>query len=1153
MAIRSFESLAEDRGIDLSKSTDSEVKTQDYSTSRKMKTFDELLASKDVALNTNTTTTRPQKRGLFEWLSTGEYFGVGVLKQNMDAAQRLISDPTTGGKLKAAYELIGVPGWKVIPAGLKGVKEMTELKDVISEESGAKLTPGQELGSDLGQIFLDPTLYTSLGLSKLPGLGLKYGKKIPVLGKGIEKAADAIGEKFVFQYKAPLDYAKRAAERLVRIAGGQEAAEKMAKQLTRMPGKTFGKFGRKLTLDEQRTLGDIITGQITDADPVLVQIAEPAIQTLEKLGRDAVETGLMSMDTFLKRAGEYMPRLYRKHELTDRLAKFYSARNTKIVGNRFLERGELTKAEQLAKGVIEEAAYPVAKGIRDLTFDIETAKFFKWIGQSYAKTADNLADDEIENFVKLSDTKSLGDLAGKYVPRFVADDINKLITTTPDWLKGQDTLLKLWKTGKTVLNPGYHARNFVSNFILNDIGGVNIFTPRGAKAYSDALVEMKVGGKLLTEAKEGGLLGKTFYGVDLKDFIDPLDAKSTKGLVSWVGKTARYIAKKGGDFQGFNEDFSKLAHYVYQRNAGKGVDEAIASAKRALFDYGELTQFEEKVMKRIFPFYTFSRKSIPMLMQVAVDSPGRIGKYNQLKKAIEDLSPETEEERRWLPEWQRNAFNIRLPFKDKDGNSLYWDFTYTFPYGDLLGNATRDGMSGVFRQFALMANPFLKEAAEQGLGKDFYFDKDIEMMRNQKLFGTIPTDSRLAHAIRTFAPTIYTEVADKLIPALRGKTDYAGRAIDPFQIIGNMAGFKTQKFNLDKAKTSLPYDLGEQLAPIEENLNLIKNDKSITEEQRQSEFEYWNKKKQELLDQYPGVMPKRRLWIDGSREIKKLDVKESEKPTSGPRTPLPKGSTVNQETDQKKLENNKKTLVEIYKNIFTKEIPEKWSAFLSAPGKVMTAGIGLAAPVILTPAIYATFRKQGMSQEQAAIATIQTINDDQAINVGNAYAGDLVKEPVQQLAKSDAPIAAKALGIGALKTAELFSQIPAYQAIAALDWSSILGKGKDAPLDDKLLNSYKQQLNMQLEQARHKPEVAKLINEQLKSVKSINTLADETRAIIPKEQLTPDVEDAITNWANSYKMIYESLQSGVVDQSLLKEFANIHPETFVPFINKIKK
>lgn len=845
-------------------------------------------------------------RGLLDWLSVGENFGVGYIKNEFKSLQDLRTETTLTDKLKSLWSATSVPG---IIAGVKGIKEQAKLKDFLKEDMDLKLTRGQEFAADIAQIFVDPSLYASFGLSKLPVIGLKYAKKAPIVGKAITKGVDYLGEKFIFKYGAPIDYTKRAAERLMRIARGRGDAIDMAKKLSttqstrKILGLTFTKT-KKLSLEEQQTIGDIITGTMTNADPVLVQLAEPAIEVLEKLGKDAVESGLMTQAQFLKRAGKYMPRLYRKYETADRLSKFFS-KDIKLIGERFSPRAdtwaitykesldkfakpimkffdteeEMLKYEKMLKnqgmgkmivekmkpmsekirnemGEIKEAAYPVAKGIADLTYDIETAKFFKWIKLKYAKEF-----DETGNLVQLSDSKALGELSNQYVPKYIANDIEAIIEKSSSSMKTYTKLLNAWKVGKTILNPAYHGRNIISNLVLNTVNGVHLADPRALKAYAIASKELKHGGKYFDEAEKAGLLSKTFYNEELKDFIDPISEESIKGISSWIKNMARKSVDKAGEFQTFNEDFAKLAHFIFKRKRGVDIDTAVKEAKRAIFDYGEITNLEQKI-KKFIPFYTFSRKAYPRILQIAVDSPGKIGQFNQLINAVGSLSDETEEEQKWLAPWMRNKFMVRLPMKDKDNNSTYFDVTYILPWGDALAALNEGGIEGLGRNFTLMMTPFLKEVIEQGMGKDLYFDKEIELFRNQKLLGTIPIGNRYAHILRTFAPQIYSDVSEKLIPSLRGDVDYAGRDISFPQEVASMIGLKTVKVNLGKQKESMPYVVGEMVDEYDNLIYQAKKDKNSTEEERAKEIEKWTKKKNKILTKYKGIPYKKKLWID---------------------------------------------------------------------------------------------------------------------------------------------------------------------------------------------------------------------------------------------------------------------------------------------------
>lgn len=929
MAVRTIENYAKELGIEanINAPAQEELKGSSFQQRRGVRSLEEYATQLDIAPASPTQASgeaqSKKRRGLFELLTTGEYFGVGagdkVGKYGQDAVRQVLEGADPAERLAGALKLVAAPltfSVAGLKGGVQGVRDKQTLAGTVTGGNEEQLGTKSRFALDVGQIFFDPTMYFSLGGTKIAKGALVGAQKLPGIGKGIEKITDSIGERFVYQYKLPDEYKQRAAERLVRISRGQEAAEEMAKNLTKDPNKRFWQRGRKFTLEEQRVLGDIIAGEITNADPRLVSIAEPAIDALERLGKDAVETGLMTTDTFLERARKYMPRLYRDTQLGDNVAQGFASKNAKIKGDRFKMRADqyaveykesldrfakpimktfgqdkdayvkfveelrekglgkmitkrvepLTEAAMKEKGLIEEAAYPVAKGIRDLTADIETAKFFKFVNSRYAQTADDIGEFGVEGLTQLPDAKNLGELAGKWVPDRIAKDINVMIEPAATGAaKLYNRLLNTWKVGKTVLNPAYHGRNMLSNVILNDVNGVSIFDPRGAKAYGQAIKELKQGGQYYDEAREAGLLGKTFYGEDLKDFIDPLESyNAADNIGQWIMKGGRKTAQLGGNFQAMNEDIAKLAHFVYKRNRGESVESAVESANKALFDYSALTNVEKKIKKYI-PFYTFQRKAYPMLLGVAIDNPGRIGKYNQLKEAIENMSPESEDERNWLPEWMRDEFKVRLPMKDKDGNSIYFDATYIIPYGDVASNFTQDGLEGVARQFALMMTPILKEGIEQGLGKDLYFDKDIEMFRNQKAFGTFPVDARLGHAIRTFAPQIYTDFFEKLVPALQGDVDYAGREKGLLRTLGGMTGLKTESFDVEKAKESLPYELGKKLDDIEQNIYQTQKDKSLSPEDRERELQKWTKERQKVLDEYPGVQPKKRIWIDSER------------------------------------------------------------------------------------------------------------------------------------------------------------------------------------------------------------------------------------------------------------------------------------------------
>jgi len=64
-------------------------------------------------------------------------------------------------------------------------------------------------------------------------------------------------------------------------------------------------------------------------------------------------------------------------------------------------------------------------------------------------------------------------------------------------------------------------------------------------------------------------------------------------------------------------------------------DIASQEVKAALFDYQDLSRFERNVMKRVFPFYTWTRKNIPAQLKSLVKNPQRAEKLEIARQQFE--------------------------------------------------------------------------------------------------------------------------------------------------------------------------------------------------------------------------------------------------------------------------------------------------------------------------------------------------------------------------------------------------------------------------------------------------------------------------------------------------------------------------------------
>ena len=64
-------------------------------------------------------------------------------------------------------------------------------------------------------------------------------------------------------------------------------------------------------------------------------------------------------------------------------------------------------------------------------------------------------------------------------------------------------------------------------------------------------------------------------------------------------------------------------------------DIASQKVKESLFDYSDISLFEKNIMKRVLPFYTWTRKNIPAQLKVLVQNPERAAKVEIAKQQFE--------------------------------------------------------------------------------------------------------------------------------------------------------------------------------------------------------------------------------------------------------------------------------------------------------------------------------------------------------------------------------------------------------------------------------------------------------------------------------------------------------------------------------------
>jgi hypothetical protein len=211
------------------------------------------------------------------------------------------------------------------------------------------------------------------------------------------------------------------------------------------------------------------------------------------------------------------------------------------------------------------------------------------------------------------------------------------------------------KSTLTVLNPPYHIRNLVGdswnsylsqsfphlvgNFKHAVQGQRAIQHIHGAEASLALNPSVKpVAGHIaikgekvpyeqfVKRARDAGVIDSGFYGRDIVELV-----KGPSGPGHHPLDTIRRIGQA-------RENLVRLNTFASALKRGLSDREAARVATEHHFDYGDLSGAEKTLLRRIFPFYTFTARNTPLQARKLVTRPG---KYANLEKLREELGKAT--------------------------------------------------------------------------------------------------------------------------------------------------------------------------------------------------------------------------------------------------------------------------------------------------------------------------------------------------------------------------------------------------------------------------------------------------------------------------------------------------------------------------------
>lgn len=380
--------------------------------------------------------------------------------------------------------------------------------------------------------------------------------------------------------------------------------------------------------------------------------------------------------------------------------------------------------------------------------------------------------------------------------------------TTSYIIKAWDAMTNYWKVWTLGLFPAYHFRNIIGNAWNMHLGGM--FEAHNMK---ESLQSMWKGGQLQRWAQEGntnmlarmqwtlkdgdvidgndllhilhryGIIDDGFYAVEsggrfvgdptvnLGDLpfvrsaygkpILPTGEELQKFGRRAVGKEGvresligpeGALTRTGVLFGRSIENQMKASFFIHQiEHGGLGLSEATQQVAKYLFDYRDITQAEQ-VIKKWIPFYTWTRKNVPLQLEALMKQPQKFARIPEFAHLVQttgvmgimgpgladtDLPPEED-----IPQWIRESSPIPVR-RNPNGTLEFLLLDNWLPATDIAQFLTADRASKTV--FSMM-HPLPKVLLENQFGKSMYFDADLE---GQSEFLGMQMDRKTINMLRT--------------------------------------------------------------------------------------------------------------------------------------------------------------------------------------------------------------------------------------------------------------------------------------------------------------------------------------------------------------------------------------------------------------------
>ena len=346
----------------------------------------------------------------------------------------------------------------------------------------------------------------------------------------------------------------------------------------------------------------------------------------------------------------------------------------------------------------------------------------------------------------------------------------KEVTPILKLVNGFNNVFKRFK----VFTPGFHLRNITGNATNLALSGIpvsqipDLYTRAAKILDDDNILDLMRKANLgtLTDAEQvqfdllRQFVDNGFYraGTGVQD-LGEIVSKSynvTEAPLTSFGQVAEAVGgtpltklksktlDKATDFSAMINDkldsLNRMAALIYGNENPTyfkrlGFDNAADAVRYALFDPGNMSPTEINTIKKIIPFYTFTKQNLIYQVTNAAKNSSR---YHQLIKAFDKAYDSMDEDS--YRDYQKENFQLPLPFEDEDGNTIM--LKMNLPVADL---TIFSSPQNTLQRIVSSTTPLIRAPFEQVTGVDTYTGQEIyrsgiEQLANYIGINSLTTD-----------------------------------------------------------------------------------------------------------------------------------------------------------------------------------------------------------------------------------------------------------------------------------------------------------------------------------------------------------------------------------------------------------------------------